>query len=218
MGEMIKLTAADGHKFTAYKAIPVGAAKGGIVVVQEIFGVNGHIRNVCDGYAKEGYVAVAPALFDRIGSNITLNYEKDDVQQGIKYKMQVEDNDALKDIDAAAEAVSDEGNIAVIGYCWGGSLAYLAACRLSSIDKAVSYYGGQVAQNIAEEPKVPLILHFGDQDASIPMTAVDEVKAKRSDIPAYVYSAGHGFNCDQRGSYDAAAAELALKRTLEFIG
>lgn len=218
MGEMIDLTATDGHKCAAYKAVPAGAPKGGVVIVQEIFGVNSHIREVCDGYARDGFIAIAPALFDRIEPEITLGYQPDDVQQGLKYKMQVSDEDALKDIDAAAKAISDAGEITVIGYCWGGSLAYLSACRLTSINKAVGYYGGQVAQHIAEAPKIPVLLHFGDTDASIPMTAVEEVKAKRPDIPVYVYAAGHGFNCDQRGSYDAASAKLALERTLEFIG
>lgn len=218
MGEMIDLTATDGHKCAAYKAVPAGAPKGGVVIVQEIFGVNSHIREVCDGYARDGFIAIAPALFDRIEPEITLGYQPDDVQQGLKYKMQVSDEDALKDIDAAAKAIADAGEITVIGYCWGGSLAYLSACRLTSINKAVGYYGGQVAQHIAEAPKIPVLLHFGDTDASIPMTAVEEVKAKRPDIPVYVYAAGHGFNCDQRGSYDAASAKLARDRTLEFIG
>ena len=218
MGEIIELTAADGHKFNAYKATPTTTAKGGVVILQEIFGVNNHIKDVCDGYAKQGYVAIAPALFDRVAPNITLAYEQDDIQQGLGYMKKVDSEDALKDIDAAAKLLADAGNVAVIGYCWGGSLAYLAACRLPSIDKAVGYYGGQIPQTIEEEPKVPIILHFGDKDASIPMSAVEDVKTKRPDIPVYVYPAGHGFNCDHRGSYDAEAANLALERTLEFIG
>ena len=218
MGDMIELAAGDGHKFSAYKATPPGNSKSGVVILQEIFGVNSHIQEVCDGYAKEGYVAIAPALFDRVSSGITLTYEQADVQEGLGYMKQVTAEDALKDIDAAAKEIADAGDIAVIGYCWGGSLAYLAACRLKSINKAVGYYGGMIPQNIAEEPKVPIILHFGDQDASIPMSAVEEVKAKRPDIPVYVYPAGHGFNCDHRASYDAESARLALERTLEFIG
>ncbi|WP_373089520.1 dienelactone hydrolase family protein [Sneathiella sp.] len=217
MGEILELDAKDGHKFSAYKATPDGKPKGGVVIVQEIFGVNSHIRNVCDGYAARGFVAIAPALFDRIRPDITLDYESADVEQGIKYKMQIEDDNALADIDAAAKEIADAGDVTVIGYCWGGSLAYLSACRLSSIQKAVGYYGGQIAQNIDETPKVPIILHFGDSDNSIPMEAVDKIKLARPDIPIYVYSAGHGFNCDKRGSYDAAAARLALDRTLEFI-
>ncbi|PHQ69116.1 MAG: carboxymethylenebutenolidase [Sneathiella sp.] len=218
MGEMLELQAADGHKFAAYKTMPKGAPKGGVVIVQEIFGVNSHIQNVCNRYAELGFIAIAPALFDRIGPSITLGYESDDVAQGIKYKMQIEDDLALADITAAAQAISDVGDITVIGYCWGGSLAYLSACRLSGITKAVGYYGGQVAQDIGETPKVPVILHFGDQDGSIPMEAVEKVKAARPDVPVYVYPAGHGFNCDQRGSHDAGAAKLALERTLDFIG
>ncbi|MEX1037092.1 MAG: dienelactone hydrolase family protein [Sneathiella sp.] len=218
MGDMIELTAVDGHKFAAYKVTPDTTPKGVVVIVQEIFGVNSHIKDVCDGYAKAGFVAIAPALFDRIGPNIQLDYAPADVEQGLKYKNQVTDDDALKDIDAAAKEIGTSGDVSVIGYCWGGSLAYLSACRLSSIDKAVGYYGGQVAQNIAEAPKVPVMLHFGNKDASIPMSAVEEVKTTRPDIPVYVYAAGHGFNCDKRGSYDAEAAKLALERTLDFIG
>mgnify|MGYP001793908085 CR=1 FL=1 len=217
MGEMIELTAEDGHKFSAYKAVPTGTPKGGVVILQEIFGVNNHIKEVCDGYAKQGNVAIAPALFDRIGPNITLNYEQPDIQTGLGYMKQIAAEVALKDTDAAANEVADAGNVAVIGYCWGGSLAYLAACRLSSVSKAVGYYGGMIPQNLGEEPKVPIILHFGDKDASIPMSAVEEVKAKRPDIPVYVYPAGHGFNCDHRASYDAASAKLALQRSLDFM-
>ncbi|MCF8468127.1 MAG: dienelactone hydrolase family protein [Sneathiella sp.] len=217
MGEMLELQAADGHKLSAYKASPEASVKGGVIIVQEIFGLNSHIKDICDGYAKEGFVAIAPALFDRIRPGIFLDYSSEDVTEGIKYKTQTKDADALKDIDAAAKEIAGVGDIAVIGYCWGGSLAYLAACRLSSIQKAVGYYGGQVAQHIVEAPKVPIILHFGDQDGSIPITAVEAIKAKRPDIPVYVYHAGHGFNCDQRASYDAGSAKLALQRTLEFI-
>ncbi|MDF2367786.1 dienelactone hydrolase family protein [Sneathiella sp.] len=217
MGEMIELTAEDSHKLSAYKATPNGEAKGGVVILQEIFGVNSHIKEVCDGYAKKGYIAIAPALFDRVSPNITLNYEQSDIQTGLGYMKQIAAEDALKDTDAAAKEIADAGDITVIGYCWGGSLAYLAACRLSAISKAVGYYGGMIPQNLGEEPKVPIILHFGDEDASIPMSAVDEVKAKRPDIPVYVYSAGHGFNCNHRASYDAESAKLALDRTLEFI-
>jgi carboxymethylenebutenolidase len=217
MGSMIKLTAEDGHKLSAYKAKPAGEPKGGVVILQEIFGVNSHIQEVCDEYAKLGYVAIAPALFDRVAPGMTLNYEQTDIQEGIGYMAQVAAEDALKDVDAAAKEIADAGSIVMIGYCWGGSLAYFAACRLSSINKAVGYYGGMIAQNIEEEPKVPIILHFGDEDASIPMSAVEKIKEKRPDIPVYVYPAGHGFNCDHRASYDAESAKLALERTLEFI-
>ncbi|MCR9213843.1 MAG: dienelactone hydrolase family protein [Proteobacteria bacterium] len=214
----MELTASDGHKFSAYKASPAGNPVAGLVVIQEIFGVNPHIQDVCDRYAEQGYLAIAPALFDRISPNITLDYESDDVTQGIDYKMQISDEQALLDIDAARAAIASAGPVNVVGYCWGGSLAYLSACRLPDFNKAVGYYGGQVAQNIDETPQIPVMLHFGDQDASIPLKSVDEVMTKRPDIPVYIYQAGHGFNCDRRGSYDAASAKLALDRTLEFFG
>lgn len=217
MGEMIKLTAADGHKYSAYKVMPTGEPKGGVVILQEIFGVNNHIKEVCDDYAKLGYVAIAPALFDRVAQNVTLGYEQADIQQGLGYVKQITPEEALSDVDAAAKEIADAGDIAVIGYCWGGTLAYLVACRLSTITKAVGYYGGQIAQAIEEEPKVPIILHFGDADATIPMSAVEVVTTKRPDIPVYIYSAGHGFNCNHRASYDATSAKLALERTLEFL-
>ncbi len=214
----MELTASDGHKFSAYKAAPPGDPKAGLVVIQEIFGVNSHIQDVCDRYAEQGYLAIAPALFDRISPNITLNYESEDVTQGIEYKMQISDEQALLDIDAARAAIASAGPVYVVGYCWGGSLAYLSACRLPDFNKAVGYYGGQVAQHIDEAPQIPVMLHFGDQDASIPLKSVDEVMTKRPGIPVYIYQAGHGFNCDQRGSYDTASAKLALDRTLEFFG
>lgn len=217
MGEFTELTAADGHVFSAYKATPAGDAKGGLVVIQEIFGVNSHIQDVCERYAEQGYLAIAPALFDRISPDITLNYESEDVTTGIDYKMQVSDEQALLDIDAARAEIANTGNVNVVGYCWGGSLAYLCACRLPDFNRAVGYYGGQVAQHIEEAPQIPVMLHFGDQDASIPLKSVDAVMTKRPDIPVYIYQAGHGFNCDQRGSYDAASAKLAQERTLAFF-
>jgi carboxymethylenebutenolidase len=218
MGTLLTLTAADGHSLGAYRADPKGTAKAAVVIVQEIFGVNSHIRSVCDGYAENGYVAIAPALFDRLEAGVEMGYEPDDVQAGIKKKMAIADDDAIKDIAAAMAAVSDNGPVSVIGYCWGGSLAYLSACRLQGFTKAVGYYGGQIAQDCANEsPKIPTILHFGNQDASIPLDAVEKVKTELPDIPVYVYEAGHGFNCDQRGSYSAEASKVALERTLAFL-
>ncbi len=217
MGEMIKLTAADGHTLDAYRAMPDGAPKGGIVLLQEIFGVNSHIREVADSYARDGYLVIAPALFDRAEPGIELGYSQGDIKEGLDHRAKIAEADALSDVDAAAKAAREGGSVSVIGYCWGGSLAYLAACRLSSIDKAVSFYGGQVARDIEEEPKVPIILHFGDSDSSIPMSDVEKIRKRRPDLPVYVYEAGHGFKCDHRESFDAEAAKLARKRTLDFI-
>ncbi len=218
MGTNVSLTASDGHNFSAYRADPEGTAKGAIVIVQEIFGVNIHIRSVCDRYAEKGYVAIAPALFDRLEAGIERGYEPEDVQFGIEKKMAIADDDALKDIAAAITEVASVSDVSVIGYCWGGSLAYLSACRLDGVVRAVVYYGAQIAQDCTNErPKVPTILHFGNQDASIPMDAVEKVKATLPDLPVYIYEAGHGFNCDLRDGFSKEASSLALSRTLAFL-
>ena len=217
MGEFIELTASDGHKLGAYRAAPSGSAKGGVVVIQEIFGVNSHIQAVADGYANEGYVAIAPALFDRERPDIQLGYESDDIEtgRGIAFPMGFET--PVLDIGAAVEAAREGGKVGTVGYCWGGSLSYLAACKLD-IACAVGYYGGQITKMLdadpTAKPKVPTILHFGEHDAGIPLDMVDRVRAENPDVPIYMYDAGHGFNCDHRGSYDEASANVALERTL----
>lgn len=213
----LTLTTSDNHSLGAYRADPEGQPKGAIVIIQEIFGVNGYIRSVCDRYAARGYTTIAPALFDRIETGVELDYSPDSVQAGLKMKNAIPPEQSLADIAACIENISDAGPVTVIGFCWGGSLAWLAACRLDGLSKAVAYYGGQVAEYSGETPKVPVLLHFGDQDASIPMDAVEKVKAAHPDIPLYIYEAGHGFSCDQRASYDAPSAALALERTLDFL-
>jgi carboxymethylenebutenolidase len=218
MGKMIELTAADGHKLAAYRADPTGKPKGAVVVIQEIFGVNSHIKKTADSFAAKGYVAIAPALFDRVERGIDLGYKDADIAAGREIRGKVGSDDRpLADIQAAIAAVRGAGKIATVGYCWGGSLAFLSATRLNGIACAVGYYGGTIAQNAGEKPKVPTMLHFGDKDQSIPMTDVEKVKQARPDTTIYVYPAGHGFNCDERGSYDAASAKRALDRTLSFI-
>jgi len=217
MGERINLVSDDGHNFNAYVSRPDGDAKGAIIVVQEIFGVNSHIRAVCDQYADLGYTAIAPALFDRISEGIELQYDTDGVQEGLKLKGQVEDAAALKDIAAAAVHVASNGPVAIVGYCWGGTLAFLAACDLGGISKAIGYYGGGIAKQLGKRPQIPTLLHFGDSDGSIPMEDVDLVTKAHPELEIHVYEAGHGFNCDVRGSYDKASADLALDRTLKFL-
>ena len=217
MGKMLELTASDGHKFGAYRADPAGKPKGAVVVIQEIFGVNNHIKRTTDGFAAKGYVAIAPALFDRAKKDIQLGYDPDSITQGREIRGKVGDEGPLKDIQAAIEAVTGAGKIATVGYCWGGTLAFFSATRLHGISAAVGYYGGGIAAAAGEKPKVPTMLHFGDKDASIPMTDVEKVKAARKDTTIYVYPAGHGFNCDERGSYDATSAKQALDRTMTFI-
>ncbi|MGE5203277.1 MAG: dienelactone hydrolase family protein, partial [Acidobacteriota bacterium] len=206
MGKMIELTASDGHRFGAYRADPQGKPKGAVVVIQEIFGVNNHIKRTADGFAAKGYTAIAPALFDRHKKGVDLGYDPDSIASGRDIRGKVGDEGPLKDIQAAIDAVKGAGKIATVGYCWGGTLAFLSATRLNGIAASVGYYGGGIAAAAGEKPKVPTMLHFGDKDASIPMTDVEKVKAARKDTTIFVYPAGHGFNCDERGSYDAGCA------------
>ena len=217
MGKMLEITASDGHKLGAYRADPAGKPKGAVVVIQEIFGVNNHIKRTTDGFAAKGYVAIAPALFDRAKKDVQLGYDPDSIASGRDIRGKVGDEGPLKDIQAAIDAVKGTGKIATVGYCWGGTLAFLSATRLNGLAASVGYYGGGIAAAAGEKPKVPTMLHFGDKDASIPMTDVEKVKAARKDVTIYVYPAGHGFNCDERGSYDAASAKQALDRTMTFI-
>ena len=217
MADTLTLTAEDGHKLAAYLAQPDGRPKGGVVVIQEIFGVNSHVRAVADDYAAQGYLAVAPALFDRVMPGIELGYTEDDVTKGREIRSQVRNEDALLDIAVAAEAVKSAGRIAAVGYCWGGTLAWLAATRLDGFSAIASYYGGGIGNFAAEQPHCPVILHFGENDHAIPPTEVDAVRKAHPELPVHVYPAGHGFNCDQRASYEPKSAEIARERTLAFF-
>ena len=216
-GQWTTLTAADGFRPAAWIARPAGEPRGAIVVVQEIFGVNSHIRAVCNGYANEGYVAIAPALFDRIRPGIDLGYDEKSIAEGIGLKAKSAAPSALADIDAARRAVEHDGAVGVVGYCWGGYLGWLAACRLNGLSAAVVYYGGGVGDVLGESPRCPVLGHFGERDKHIPLTVVDEWRRRHPTHPVHVYAADHGFNCDQRGSYDRAAADLARSRTLAFF-
>ena len=215
MGEMIRLTADDGHQLDAYQAAPDGAPKAGMLILQEIFGVTDHIKRVTDGYAAHGYLALAPALFDRVAPNIALDYA--DIEQGRDTMLKLEPDNAVKDMAAAVEHLESAGAVAAVGYCWGGAMAYLAACRLP-VQAAVSYYGGQIARFLEETPTCPVMYHFGADDAHIPMSVVDDIKAARPEGVFHVYEgAGHGFNCDDRPDYRPDSAALALERSLEFL-
>ena len=220
MGNMIELTASDGHVLAGYRADPQGTPKGGVVVIQEIFGVNQHVREVVDGYARNGYAAIAPAMFDRLKRDVELGYEGDDVGIGRDLAFPMGWETPVLDIEAAAKALGAAGKVATVGYCWGGSLSYLAACKLD-VACAVGYYGGQIMKILdadsSAHPKAPTLLHFGEHDAGIPLDVVEQVKAANPSIPVHMYAAGHGFNCDHRGSYDAPSAKLALERTLAFF-
>ena len=218
MGMTIQITALDGNIFNAYRADPQGSPKGAVVVVQEIFGVNSHIRSVVDGYAERGYVAIAPALFDRVQAEVELGYDESGIDIGRKIAFEdVTMDQVMVDVEAACDAVSTAGKTGIVGYCWGGSICYVAAARLSDkISAASGYYGGQIMPHIEEEPKAPLMLHFGAQDAGIPLENVHAIAQRWPDIDVHIYEeAGHGFNCDARGSYDASSAAVALERTLD---
>jgi carboxymethylenebutenolidase len=218
LGKPVSLTTSDQHQLGAYRAEPTGTPRGGIVVAQEIFGVNSHIRNVCDRLAAVGYVAVAPALFDRFERNFESGYSPDEVAHARSYLSKIDWDKMLLDIAAAMNEVKSAGPVGVVGFCMGGSIAYLAATRLPGLSAAVAYYGGQIVKYADEKPKCPVQMHFGDQDTGIPMSDVEIIKQKRPDTEIYVYPAGHGFNCDERSAYDADSAKLAWQRTIDFLG
>jgi len=217
MGTMIELSAGDGFRLAAYRADPDGSPRGGLVVVQEIFGVNSHIRDVCDGYAADGYRAIAPALFDRIEKGVELGYTAADIARGREYKAKATADAALLDVDAARGAVAAAGKVGIVGYCWGGFITWLAACRLKGFAAASSYYGGGILDAGGEQPRCPVIAHFGERDHVIPVAGVRAFAEAHPDVAVHIYAADHGFNCDQRGSYDPAAATLARQRTLDFL-
>ncbi len=222
MGRMIELTAADGHTLQAFRADPLsGMPRAAVVVVQEVFGVNPHVREVVHDYAREGYVAIAPCLFDRIRPGIELDYGAKDIEQARDYAFTMDPALPVLDVDAAVRAAtfaSPPGKVGVVGYCWGGSLAFVAACK-PGVAAASSYYGGQILAYLEREPELapaaPLILHFGEHDAGIPLEDVARIREKFPEVPVHMYDAGHGFNCDHRASYDEEAARSARERTLE---
>jgi len=217
MGKWVELIAADGCRISAYRAEPQGSPRGALVVAQEIFGVNSHIRGVCDGFAADGYVALAPALFDRYERGVDIGYAPPDIERGRELKALAKTEAALVDVDAARCAVASAGKVGVIGYCWGGYIAWIAAARLPGFACAVPYYGGGMTDAINEQPKCPVMAHFGERDSMIPSFGVKALAAAHPAAQVFLYAADHGFNCDQRGSYDAAAATLARERTLAFL-
>jgi carboxymethylenebutenolidase len=217
MGKMIELIAADGHKLAAYRADPEGKPRGAIVVIQEIFGVNSHIQSVADGFAADGYLAIAPALFDRVQRNVDLGYSPEDIAKGREIRAKVSADMALKDTEAAIKAASGAGKVGIVGYCWGGLVTWLAAAKLGGLACAVPYYGGGILDNAELEPRVPLMGHFGERDQHIPVEGVKKLAARHPKQQIFIYAADHGFNCDQRGSWDAPAAKQARERTLAFF-
>jgi carboxymethylenebutenolidase len=214
MGLDVELTAADGHRLSAYLAEPQGAPHGGIVVIQEIFGVTRHIRAVADQFAAAGFLAAAPALFDRVERGADVPYT--DVQKGFSYVKDLKTGQVMFDIQAAIDRVSAAGKVGVVGYCWGGTMAYLAAARLK-IAAAVAYYGGGIHNYTGEKARIPVMFHFGEKDTHIPLSAVEQIKTAYPEGIYHMYPADHGFNCTDRASFDAASAKLALERSLKFL-
>ncbi len=215
MGTALTLTASDGHKLGAYRADPAGKPRGGVVVIQEIFGVNSHIRAVCDRLAAVGYAAVAPALFDRFVKGFETGYSPDEVAKARDIAMTNRNWDTtMLDTQAAYDAVKSAGPTAIVGFCMGGSVAFLAATKIDGLVAASCFYGGQIVPFADNAPKCPTQLHFGEHDDHIPMKDVETIKAKRPDCEVFVYPAGHGFYCDERASFHAPSAKLAWDRTL----
>jgi carboxymethylenebutenolidase len=217
------LTAADGFESSAYVSEPSGTPKGAIVVLQEIFGVNSHIRSVADGYASAGYLAVAPATFDRVERGVQLGYTAEDMAQGSRLKAAVEalpPPGVLQDVQAAVDYARRAGKVGIVGYCWGGLLVWRSAEKVHGLSAAVVYYGGgmTVGSEPSRRPAVPMMAHFGDQDAHIAVESVQAFEKAHPEVEVHLYAANHGFNCDQRGSYNAGAAATALERSLYHFG
>lgn len=212
MGQTVKLdTGID-----AYLAKPEGTPRGGIVVIQEIFGVNGHIRDVADRFAAEGYIAIAPALFDHVEKSVELDYDENGVKRGLELVGELGMEQPVKDVEAAARAIAEAGKVGTVGFCWGGTVALLAATRLGL--PSVSYYGGRNHQFLDETPKAPVMFHFGGLDSHITPDIVQQHRDKLPDMDVFVYpEADHGFNCDRRGSYNETAAKQAWTRTTAFF-
>lgn len=213
----IQLKAEDGHPLQAWLAEPNGAPRGGIVVLQEIFGVNSHIRDVCDRLAAQGWLAIAPALFDRVERNRELGYGPEQATAGRAVRNRISDDEALRDVQTAIARASSAGKVAVMGFCWGGTLTWLAAARLPGIACGVAYYGTNIHAHRTEQPRVPVLMHFGEQDKNIPLEHVAEIAAAHPEQLLHRYDAGHGFNCDQRPAFDAPSAALAGERTQHFL-
>jgi carboxymethylenebutenolidase len=218
MADGTRVCAADGFELGVYEARPDGAPRGAVVVIQEIFGVNDHIRSVADGYASAGYLALAPQIFDRVERGVELGYEQADLARGIEMAFQKLDHaKTLLDLAATVELASAAGRVGVVGYCFGGLLAWRSACEVAGVSASVCYYGGGIARELERVPRCPVMMHFGELDAHIPLTDVDQIRARHPDVAIHVYPADHGFNCEQRASYHAPSAAEARQRTLEYF-
>jgi carboxymethylenebutenolidase len=214
-GKMISMQMSDGASIGVYHVEPAGARRGGLVLIQEIFGVTDHIKEQCDGYAAEGYEVLAPALYDREAPGLQASYSQEDIQKAIKIARELHPfAQSIQDAQTCIDALARKGPVFITGYCYGGSVTWAAACRCTGLAAASGYYGSQIPQLAAETPRCPTILHFGEHDKGIPLDGVDKVKELHPEVQVYIYDAGHGFNSDRRTDYHAESAKLARERTL----
>jgi carboxymethylenebutenolidase len=213
----LQLTASDGHTLDAYLATPAGTPRGAIVVVQEIFGVNSHIRSVADGWAEDGYLAIAPAMFDRVERGVNLGYTPDAVTKGRALKVKITTEWMTRDVEAAVAHVANAGKVGCVGYCWGGFVCWIAAHHAKNLACAVDYYGSGTVENSELAPRVPVMLHMSDKDGSLPVDKLQTIASRHAGVELFVYAGEHGFNCDQRGSFHAPSAQLARERTRDFF-
>jgi carboxymethylenebutenolidase len=212
----LQLRASDGTTLSAYVVKPEGTPRGAVVVVQEIFGLNSHVRRVVEQFAAAGYVAIAPAMFDRFQKDVDLGYDAKGIEQGVALMMRTTNESTLADLNAAITTVTHAGRVGMVGYCWGGRSTYLAACK-ANIAAGVAYYGGGIPQLLPDTPRCPVMFHFGERDSHIPLSDVDQVRKANPQGIFHLYPAGHGFNCSERQDFDQLSAQLAFERTIEFF-
>jgi carboxymethylenebutenolidase len=218
-GNMISLKSKDGVDVDCYHVKAEGARKGGLVLIMEIFGVTAHIKDLCDEYAARGYDVLSPQLYDRKVKGFEATYSQEDIEKSLKYRAEITTENFVDDVQMCVDKLKADGNAKtfITGYCYGGTVAWVAACRVKGLNAASCYYGGAIKNFIGENPKVPTICHFGEKDHGIPMDDVRAIEKAHPDVEVYVYDADHGFNSDRRNNYDKTAADLALKRTLELF-
>jgi carboxymethylenebutenolidase len=218
MGKTINLTASDGHVLSAYVAKPTGKVAGALVMLQEFYGVNAHIRAMADQYAQDGFHTIAPAIFDRVERGVELGYDDAGIQKGRELRARLNMDQTMLDVQAAIDAATEFGAVAALGYCWGGSLAYLATARLQGLVCAVAYYGAQIAGHSDETPRVPVLMHFAEHDEYIPLADVEKIRAAQPQLEMHLYpGTEHGFSCNDRRFYEPKAAALARQRSLNFL-
>jgi len=212
MGDWITLTASDGHSFQAFSAPHHGPYKGGLVLIQEIFGVTSHIQSLCHEFAELGYDVLAPCIFDRLKPNAVFGYEGDELQQAVDFAGRSGVETPMLDIQACVDLLKQDGPVSITGFCYGGSLTWMAAARVEGLASAVGYYGRLIPEHLDKQPRCPVVLHFGERDASIPLENVEKIRSSHPEVDIHIFDAEHGFCSDRPANYstDAKASALAL--------